>query len=117
MLHWLEHELKVSNNALTKVKAAPHALHAMQPQPSLTVGKANVAALKKVLHMRDAQVRFTSQVRSCPAVLPQCIARQQRIALHVGDALSVFLISILCSVCMYCACDRRCSAFWPQQVW
>ena len=65
MLHWLEHDLKVSNDALTKLKAAPDALHAMQPQPLLAVGKANVAALQKVLHMRNAQVRFESLVCKC----------------------------------------------------
>ena len=55
MLDWLRREIKVPNNALLKLQRNYAGLHAMQQQPSLAVAKANVAAMKELLHMRDAQ--------------------------------------------------------------
>ena len=47
----------MSSDAFTKLKEDRAALHAMQVQPELAAAKANVAALKDMLHMSDAQVR------------------------------------------------------------
>ena len=57
MLDWLENEINVSNKAMQKLQHNRAALHAMKVQPTLAVGKANVAALQQLLHISDKQVR------------------------------------------------------------
>ena len=57
-LQWLESVVKLSSSSLNKLEASLTALRFSQPQPSVPVGEANIKALKEVLFMTDAQVRF-----------------------------------------------------------
>lgn len=57
VLQWLEVNIGVSNNGFKQLKSNIGRLHAMRVQPELAAGQANVAALKELLHMTDAQAR------------------------------------------------------------
>ena len=58
VLQWLQDDIGVASNAFRQLKRDRTRLHAMRVQPELAAGKANVAALKELLHMSDAQVSF-----------------------------------------------------------
>ena len=56
VIQWLEDEVGVRSTALNKLRDNRAALHKLRVQPSLATAKANIAALKELLHMSDAQV-------------------------------------------------------------
>ena len=90
VLQWLEDDMGVSSRAFTELKADRAALHAMRVQPELAAAKANVGALKELLHMSDAQVSFAT----CKACVNGLFCLFCLIDCAVGGMLSDMLAAI-----------------------
>ena len=73
LFNWIECTLKVSSDALDKLKAQKAALRALRTPPTLAKAQANVDALQEIFHMTRAQARF---VRI--SLTSACLIRQTR---------------------------------------
>ena len=83
LFQWIEDTLKVSSDALDKLKAKKAALRAMRTPPTLARAQANVDALQEVLHMTRARVRFVRKALTSTCLV--CQTRRERCCFELND--------------------------------